>query len=36
LISYKKVLLEVMESLDFDNLKDLGFDEANTGFARLN
>jgi hypothetical protein len=33
---YKNKLVEILEKLDFDNLKDLRIDEAKTGFARLN
>ena len=33
---YRNKLVEILEKLDFDNLKDLRIDEAKTGFARLN
>jgi hypothetical protein len=36
IVSYRNKLLSIMETLDFDNLKDLEIEEARQGFGRLN
>jgi glutamate-1-semialdehyde aminotransferase/spore coat polysaccharide biosynthesis protein SpsF (cytidylyltransferase family) len=36
IVNYRNKLLSIMETLDFDNLKDLEIEEARQGFGRLN
>ena len=36
IVNYKNKLLDIMDKIDFDNLKDLKIEEAREGFGRLN
>jgi glutamate-1-semialdehyde aminotransferase len=36
IVNYRNKLLSIMETIDFDNLKDLEIEEARQGFGRLN